>query len=91
MLDNPARSLRPKVVKLVVQLLESPPPGLAVATDASLASVGLSSIDMINLMLALEAEFDITFEQGDITPENFYSIATIEALLGQLFAKRASA
>ena len=48
----------------------------------------MSSIKMVNLMLALEAEFDLTIPQGDITPDNFRSVATIEALLARLHAVR---
>lgn len=46
-----------------------------------LVDVGLTSMDMVNLMLAVEAEFDFTIPQGDITPENFQSVATLTALV----------
>jgi acyl carrier protein len=32
-------------------------------------------------MLAVEAEFDFTIPQADITPENFQSVATLERLV----------
>jgi acyl carrier protein len=34
-------------------------------------------------MLAIEAEFDLTFAPSDITPENFRSVASIGALIAQ--------
>ena len=46
----------------------------------------MSSIKMVNLMLAVEAEFDLTIPQGDITPDNFRSVASVEALLVRLLA-----
>jgi acyl carrier protein len=46
-----------------------------------LVDVGLTSMDMVNLMLAVEAEFDFTIPQSDITPENFQSVATLERLV----------
>ncbi len=49
--------------------------------DHQLTEAGLSSIDMINLMLAIETEFDIMIPASDITPANFRSILTIEALI----------
>ena len=50
-----------------------------------LVDVGLTSMDMVNLMLAVEAEFDFTIPQGDITPENFQSVETLERLVaGQM-------
>jgi acyl carrier protein len=67
----------------------------AIAADLEpatlLVDVGLTSMDMVNLMLAVEAEFDFTIPQGDITPENFQSVATLERLVvGQLMAANAA-
>ena len=57
----------------------------AIAADLEpatlLVDVGLTSMDMVNLMLAVEAEFDFTIPQSDITPENFQSVATLERLV----------
>ncbi len=39
---------------------------------------------MVNLMLAVEAEFNLTIPQEDITPENFSSIAAVESLISRL-------
>jgi acyl carrier protein len=56
-----------------------------------LVDVGLTSMDMVNLMLAIEAEFDFTIPQGDITPENFQSVATLQRLVvRQLVAANAA-
>ena len=44
----------------------------------------MSSIKMVNLMLAVETEFDLTIPQGDITPDNFRSVASVEALVARL-------
>ncbi len=55
-----------------------------VGRDDSLTERGLSSLDTVNLMLAVEAEFDIRIPDRDMTPSNFRSIASIEALVGAL-------
>ena len=56
-----------------------------------LVDVGLTSMDMVNLMLAVEAEFDFTIPQADITPENFQSVATLDRLVvGQLVSVNAA-
>ncbi|MGJ4948402.1 phosphopantetheine-binding protein [Bradyrhizobium sp. HKCCYLS20291] len=61
------------------------------ASDAKLVDVGLTSMDMVNLMLAIEAEFDFTIPQELITPENFQSVATLERLVvGQLAGAKAA-
>jgi acyl carrier protein len=57
----------------------------AIAADLKpatlLVDVGLTSMDMVNLMLAIEAEFDFTIPQSEITPENFQSIETLNRLV----------
>ena len=52
--------------------------------DGNLIEIGMTSVDMVNLMLAVEAEFDVMIPPTEITPENFRSIATIEALVSRL-------
>ena len=40
----------------------------------------------VKLMLAVEAAFDVAIPDAELTPENFRSIAAIEALLERLLA-----
>ena len=49
--------------------------------DSRLVDVGLTSMDMVNLMLGVEAEFDFTIPQAEITPENFQSVETLERMV----------
>lgn len=49
--------------------------------DDDLRTLGLSSLDMVNLVLAVESEFDVSIPDADITPARFRSIATIAALV----------
>jgi acyl carrier protein len=49
--------------------------------DDNLRDAGLTSLDMVNLMLAIEAEFDVEFPQSAMTPDNFDTIGAIEALV----------
>ena len=39
---------------------------------------------MVNLMLAVETEFDVKIPDRDMTPSNFRSLGRIEALLAGL-------
>jgi len=57
--------------------------------DAQLSDLGISSLKMVNLMLAVEVEFDIAIAQADITPENFHSLGSIESLVDRTLAQRA--
>ena len=57
--------------------------------DAQLSDLGISSLKMVNLMLAVEVEFDIAIAQADITQEYFHSLGSIEALVERTLAQRA--
>ncbi len=58
--------------------------------NTQLSDLGVSSLKMVNLMLAVEMEFDIAIPQADITPENFQSCATIVALVDRTLQKGTS-
>jgi acyl carrier protein len=77
--------IRDRIVSLVNAILEQNEIEAEVAPDARLVDVGLTSMDMVNLMLGVEAEFDFTIPQDQITPENFQSVETLERMItGQL-------
>jgi acyl carrier protein len=73
-----------RIITLVARILERQPGAEPLNTRARLNELGLSSMKMINLMLAIEVEFDVTIPQTDITPDNFDSIASVEALVVRL-------
>ncbi len=86
MLDRPTHSRTDRVAMLVHEILAQHSTTRHVARDDQLTDSGMTSVDMVNLMLAVEAEFDIMIPAADITPENFRSISTIEALVAKLSA-----
>ena len=53
-----------------------------------LSDLGVTSLKMVNLMLAVEVEFDIAIPQSDITPENFQSLGSIESLVQKILSLR---
>ncbi|MGJ5065821.1 phosphopantetheine-binding protein [Bradyrhizobium oligotrophicum] len=80
-----------RIMVLVRDILAQNASSTDVTADAKLVDIGLTSLDMVNLMLALESEFDFTIPQELITPENFQSVATLERLVsGQLAAAKAA-
>jgi acyl carrier protein len=56
--------------------------------EQQLSDLGVSSLKMVNLMLAVELEFDIAIPQSDITPENFHSVAAIKELVVRTLSQR---
>jgi acyl carrier protein len=73
--------IRNRIVTLVQGILDQNAIAAEVTTDAHLVDIGLTSMDMVNLMLGVEAEFDFTIPQDKITPENFQSVATLERMV----------
>jgi acyl carrier protein len=57
-----------------------------VAPDESLTDAGLTSLDMVNLMLAVEDAFEIEIPQTRMTPANFRTVEAIESLVADAVA-----
>jgi acyl carrier protein len=84
MLDPSSNSPEARVVSVVKRLLVELSISRPVCSDDDLREVGLSSLDMVNLMLSVEAEFDLEIPEIDITPANFRSISAISNLVTTL-------
>jgi acyl carrier protein len=56
---------------------------LSHASDAPLETMGIDSVRMIELVYALEDRFSIKIEDEDVRPENFFSIASLTALIAR--------
>ncbi|SDH60282.1 acyl carrier protein [Bradyrhizobium sp. Rc2d] len=74
-------NMRNRIIKLVKGILEQNSLTADITPQAKLVDVGLTSMDMVNLMLGVEAEFDFTIPQAEITPENFQSVETLERMV----------
>jgi acyl carrier protein len=83
--------IRNRIVVLVKGILEQNSIAVEVTPSALLVDIGLTSMDMVNLMLGVEAEFDFMIPQDLITPENFKSVDTLVRLVaGQLGVAQAA-
>jgi len=88
MLDRTDMDSTAQVAQLVRQLLAKRAIERPVGADEDLAASGLSSLDIVNLMLAVEAEFDIKIPDREMMPANFRSIAQIIRLVRGLSEQR---
>jgi acyl carrier protein len=80
-----------RIVALVRAILAQNGVATEIRPEARLVDIGLTSMDMVSLMLGVEAEFDFTIPQGEITPENFQSVETLQRMVaGQLRAAKAA-
>jgi acyl carrier protein len=84
MADAVSTPARDCVTGIVEALLAKRGGATPIAVDQKLTDAGLTSLDMVNLMLAIEDEFGLEIPQRQMTPANFRSIATIEALVSTL-------
>ena len=79
-----AGSPHERIVGLVERILERPAGGAPLPVTTRLNELGMSSMKMISLMLAIEVEFNLSIPQTEITPENFDSIVSVETLVVKL-------
>jgi len=82
MLDRPVLSVQ--ISDIVRQAIPGLAPETAIGADENLRDAGLTSVGSVNLMLALEAAYDLAIPDEELTPANFRTIATIEALVRRL-------
>ena len=84
-------SVQDRILALVKAILEQNSIASEVQPETRLVDAGLTSMDMVNLMLSVEAEFDFTIPQSEITPENFQSVKTLELMIvAQLLPEKAA-
>jgi len=80
-LDRPAASATARIAALAGAFLAKRGVDRAVGPDEDLTASGLNSLDMVNLMLAVEAAFAVKIPDRDMTPANFRTVARIAALV----------
>lgn len=76
-----AASVQNRVLSVVRSVLAQNAIIVDVHPESRLVDIGLDSMDMVELMLKVEAEFDLTLPQPEITPENFQSVKTMELMI----------
>jgi acyl carrier protein len=77
-------SARDRVTDLVAQMLAKRSITRTFTAQDDLREIGLTSLDMVNLVLAIESDFAVAIPEAEITPANFRTVAAIEALVGGL-------
>ena len=83
-----AVSLETRVTGLIGGILVERSIKRSVFADDDLREVGLTSLDMVSLVLSVEAEFDVKIPESEITPTNFRSIRAISTMIAALLNLR---
>jgi acyl carrier protein len=79
-----------RVTEVVRRLLADRSINTSFTAQDDLREVGLTSLDMVNLVLAVESELAVSIPEAEITPNNFRSVSAIEALVTGLRNESAS-
>jgi acyl carrier protein len=89
-LDRSKNNVADRVAALVRNVLDREEIKETVGPDDDLRRSGLSSLGLVNLMLSVEAEFDLRIPEREMTPANFRSITRIVELVDTLSQERAA-
>jgi acyl carrier protein len=84
MSDRSSHSAPDRVITVVQKLLSERSITRKIKPEDDLRDAGLTSMDMVNLVLAVESEFDLMIPETSITPANFRSVTAISSLVGAL-------
>jgi acyl carrier protein len=77
-------SVRDRLINMVERTLANNSINRPFSINDQLVDIGLTSLDMVNLLFEVEAAFDVTIPSHELTTENFETIAVIEDLMMRL-------
>ena len=83
-LDKVSNGVHDRLRALVLQIVSEQDSGRPNRIDVNLREAGLTSLDMVKLVLAIENEFGIMIEPDDMDPENFETLDALERLVCRL-------
>jgi acyl carrier protein len=89
MTSDTAATTRDRIRRVVTEHGHLPVDVATLDDDADLFQAGMTSHASVNLMLGLEAEFDIEFPDAMLKRSVFQSVTAIEAALDELGAAAA--
>ena len=76
--------VKKELLHIVQRLLAQRSMDQSITEDEDLREAGLTSLDMVELVLCVESELDVKIPGTAITPANFRSISKINALVAEL-------
>ena len=81
MTDTINLSVSDRLISMVEQTLATHSINRPFSVSDQLVDIGLTSLDMVNLLFEVEAAFDVTIPTHELTTQNFEPIAVIENLI----------
>jgi acyl carrier protein len=83
---NSMEAIQDRVLAVVRSIVKQEALAAEITSETRLADAGLTSMDMVNLMLGVETEFDFSIPQAQITPDTFMSVASITQMVANNLA-----
>src|SRR5262249_24235662 len=74
-------SRRDQIFRIVEGFLAQRSAGRTLKADDNLRDIGITSLDMVNIVLQVESACNVTIPDREITPANFRSVAAIDSLI----------
>ncbi len=84
MLDCRDDTLIDRLMGTVARIAEQHDVRAVIKPDDSLVDSGMTSMAMVDLILAVEADFGVAIPQAEMTPEAFRSPRSLASLLARL-------
>ncbi len=84
MLDQVSLGYRDRLIAIVKDVISDHPFARPDRIPQSLAEAGLTSLDLVKLVLGIEREFGVTIGGDDMEPENFSTLEALETLVYRL-------
>jgi acyl carrier protein len=75
---------RPDILKGVRQVVAQCSPAISIIDDVALRQLGMSSLELVNVVLGVEARFDIQVPDDEATAANFASVVSIAQLVERI-------
>ena len=79
--SSPASDTGAAVLSVLSEIRAVQANGRAYGMETNLSGAGFTSIEMVKVMLAIEAAFDLMIPQQYITPEHFASPGSITSMM----------
>jgi acyl carrier protein len=84
----PGSLRRERLRRLVVGLIATTSPCRPFSDDETLTEIGVTSADMVALLLAVESEFGVEVPDHEIVADSFRSIDTMDGMMQRLLPHR---
>ena len=81
MLEEAETTIDKRVAEIIARLLPNRGSVDRISSDEPLTEAGLDSMGMVNLLLEIEASFNISISPRLVTPKSFRSIHSVSRLI----------